>query len=403
MFNPTRIFTARLWAGALLFGAFYGLTPLHAQLNIGSSSSRTVALLVCNEGKVDIDVFVSQAGKVFNSHVSPVTCVTVSEGTEPAYVGFAFVDSRGQWGAARRLDLFPDFGHNVLVSADRNETVRHGNANVTLPMLLSFRPRSPECRTLGGYSEAANLPLNATASQRVAAEIADTNRTHRDPADTTCEALDYILYANAFPGTREVSFRDANARAPEQAQRMNWRDLLPAIRKITRSQKLWDMIPRYIVIRGTVSGIEERDDSLEPGVRWVDVAFRESPAIGRGPNREPYSEFNVCSSRPDIFETLFGTVFRTSMIGKTIEVEGEIAPGNECRGLRASIRVTLVRQVRLVPSAQFEPGTVPKFVPRTPELRKLAAEQLEAERIRREIEAEYARKRSQQMQEDSRK
>jgi len=400
LFNPTRIFTARLWAAALLFDVFYGPSPLHAQLNIGSSSSGIVALRVCNEGKVNIDVFVLQAGKVFNSHVSPATCATVSEGTEPAYLGFAFADSRGQWGAARRLDLFPDFDHNVLVPADRNETVRHRNANVMLPMLLSFRPRSPECRTSSGYSEAANLPFNATAPQKAAAEIADTNR---DPADTTCETLDYILYANAFPDTREVSFRDADARAPERAQRMNWRDLLPAIRKITRSQKLWNLIPRYIVIRGTVSTIEERDDSVEPGVRWLDVAFRESPAIGHGPNREPYSEFNVCTSRPDIFETLFGTDFRTSMVGKTIEVEGEIAPGNECRGLRASIRVTLARQVRLVPSAQFEPGTVPKFVPRKPEPRKLEAEQIEAERVRQEIEAEYARTRSQQMQEDNRK
>jgi hypothetical protein len=184
---------------------------------------------------------------------------------------------------------------------------------------------------------------------------------------------------------------------------MNWSDLLPAMRKIARSQKLWDVIPRYIVIRGTVSGIEERDDSVEPGVRWVDIAFRESPAIDTGPNRRPYSEFNVCTSKPDVFETLFGADFRTSMIGKTIEVEGEIAPGNECRGLRASIRVTLARQVRLVPSAQFEPGTVPKRVPLTPTPHKLAAEQLEAERVRQEIEVELARKRSQLMHDDSRK
>jgi hypothetical protein len=401
LFNPTKI--TRLWVALLLFGVFYGSPPVHAQLNISSSSSGTVALRICNEGKLDIDVFVSQAGKMFNSHVSAATCATVSEGTEPAYVGFAFADSRGQWGAARRLDLFPDFGHNVLVPVNRNETVSHGNANLTLPMLLSFRPRSPECRPSGGYSEAANLPFNATVSQRAVAQIADTNRAHRDSADTTCETLDYILYAKAFPNTREVSFRDANARAPERAQRMNWSDLLPAMRKIARSQKLWDVIPRYIVIRGTVSSIEERDDSVEPGVRWVDIAFRESPAIDTGPNRRPYSEFNVCTSKPDVFETLFGADFRTSMIGKTIEVEGEIAPGNECRGLRASIRVTLARQVRLVPSAQFEPGRVPRFAPVTPEPRKLAAEQIEAELVRQEIEVELARKRVQHMQEDSRK
>ena len=60
------ICASRLCGAALLIGVFTIPIPVHAQLAIGSSSSGAVALRVCNEGKVDIDVLVSQAGKVFN-------------------------------------------------------------------------------------------------------------------------------------------------------------------------------------------------------------------------------------------------------------------------------------------------------------------------------------------------
>jgi hypothetical protein len=58
---------------------------------------------------------------------------------------------------------------------------------------------------------------------------------------------------------------------------------------------------------------------------------------------------------------VFGPDFLTSMIGTTIEVEGE-TQGAYCRGLRGSIRITLAHQVRPVKSAQIEAGSVLKFV-----------------------------------------
>jgi hypothetical protein len=70
----------------------------------------------------------------------------------------------------------------------------------------------------------------------------------------------------------------------------------------------------------------------------------------------------VCASGREIFQSVFGPDFLTSMIGKTIEVEGE-TQGAYCRGLRGSIRITLAHQVRPVKSVQFEAGSVPKFVP----------------------------------------
>src|ERR1700704_4835401 len=96
---------AKLVFGAGLLFALVNLSvPLRAQ---------TVSLSVCNAGKVDIDVFLSQPGKVSSSHIGSADCAKVAEtkgSMPPAYVGFAFVDSQKQWGAARRLELLPDLG-----------------------------------------------------------------------------------------------------------------------------------------------------------------------------------------------------------------------------------------------------------------------------------------------------
>src|SRR5688500_9582573 len=75
----------------LLLGLLLSPLPVHAQ---GS-----VTLTACNAGKVDIDVFLSRAGKVSNWHIGAADCAAVVEtpgAMEPAYVGFAFTDSKGQ-------------------------------------------------------------------------------------------------------------------------------------------------------------------------------------------------------------------------------------------------------------------------------------------------------------------
>lgn len=182
---------------ALLFGLVLVPLPLHA---------RSVTLTVCNMGKVDIDVFVSPAGNAFSSHIRPATCAVVAESagaTEPAYVGLAFTDSRGQWGAARRFDGVPYMGvknfplairlamslrretpPNVLTLATRSETVRRGN--VSLPMQLLFQPSVPDCRTVptGG---------GATLGRTTIVEVT-----------TICEDLGYTLEVEAYPDSREI-------------------------------------------------------------------------------------------------------------------------------------------------------------------------------------------------------
>ena len=93
--------------GSILVGAIFLSVstplPLIAQ-------EATVTLKVCNAAKVDIDVFVSRSGKVSSSHIGPADCAVVAESVGSmgsAYVGFAFADSRGQWGGVRRQDFLP--------------------------------------------------------------------------------------------------------------------------------------------------------------------------------------------------------------------------------------------------------------------------------------------------------
>ena len=84
---------AKLVLGAtILFGLVSYSLPLDAQ------GTGTVSLNVCNAGKVDIDVFLSQLGKVSSSHIGPADCTTVAEtkgSMARAYIGFAFADSQG--------------------------------------------------------------------------------------------------------------------------------------------------------------------------------------------------------------------------------------------------------------------------------------------------------------------
>ena len=348
---------------ALLLGLVVLPLPVHAQ---GS-----VTLTVCNSGTVDIEVFVSGTG----TPIRPTTCVAVAQATgaaQPSHVGIAFTDSRGQWGAARRFDGVPYMGVkdlpaatklamrisgepvpsplNVLSLATRSETVRHGNANVSLPMQLLFQPKFPECRNVatGGGATFGNTTVIERA--------------------TVCEELGYTLTVEAYPDSREISlgalpvggfFSDGTlgatiiheqsevnwaqeeaARKEREGQPVNWSDLLPALRSVRYPRPtIRDVLPRYIAIRGTVASVEV-DDTTQFAV----VTFREAPPV---PN---YTRYKMCTGRLDILQERFGADFRTSMVGKPIEVRGN--PGGDCNR-EIGINVLLAHYVRPVPSALF--------------------------------------------------
>jgi hypothetical protein len=178
--------------------------------------AQTVTLDVCNSGAIDVDFFVSRAGAVSDSHIRPRTCQTVAKdgtvGIQEAYLGMAFVDSRGQWGAPRRFDNIRYMGirqllysvdiaaglqgktlprPETLTAASRNASVRHGNATVTLPLQLLFQSSMAGCRM---------VPTGRSTSSFIGGRETVT-REYTD----VCEDIIYTMTVAAYADSREAS------------------------------------------------------------------------------------------------------------------------------------------------------------------------------------------------------
>ncbi len=356
---------------------------------VRDSEHTYVGLDICNAGKVDLDALLVKQGGVASTHLAPRDCAHVYEenGATPAFVGFAFADSHGQWGTARRLDLLPDFGIDVLTRADQKVSVRRGNKDVSAQLQLLLRPRNPICKQ--PYSEVAHLRWKATDYERAVAE------RHDAEAKPVCETLDYGLNVVAYPDTREVTFEKkcfecppapaltelttqqvigtisrispeagrimggAAAQEGEQAlkeslegppefQRMNWNEMNAALAHVHGSGGRPPEMPEFLIIRGTVS----RVDVSPPGAswHWVNVYFRESPEQASTSYETSYGAFNVCTSDAGIFEDMFGPDFRSRMIGQVLEVQGDYSRAY-CKGWKGGIRVSLAHQVHSVGAA----------------------------------------------------
>lgn len=344
----------------LFFGFVNFSLLLHAQ---GS-----VTLEVCNTGTVEIDAIFSGAGQVFNEKIRPASCAAIAKseggGMESGYLGLAFTDSRGQYGAARRFDGVPYMGVKDLpavtklamkvrgepvpdplsvLSLATGKTIQY--RNVSVPLQLLFQPRVPECISTG-------------------TTVPDQGRIY--VGGTYCEELVYTLTVEAYPDTREIRLsglpvggamsanppyrfsektavnwaKEEAARKEREGQPVNWSDLEPALRSVRYPRPtILDVLPRYIVIRGTVSSVEV-DDSTQ----YAEVTFREAPSV---PN---YTRFKMCTKRLDILQERFGADFRTSMVGKPIEVRG--SPGGDCNR-EQGMNILLAHHVRPVSSALF--------------------------------------------------
>jgi hypothetical protein len=204
------------WSISAVFALWVFAPNAHAQSAAGNTYPGKVRLSACNAGKMDIDVFVAQSGKVSSAHIGAADCALIAESAGsigPAYVGLAFVDARGQWGAARRQDLLPYLGIGalpgigVLSRANQTVPVRHGNTTVSLPMQILFQPRAPKC-TSPPPSASSRLPYNATASQRAVAAQQDAESRRLDLDRPSCETLGYVLNAVAYPDSREITFNN---------------------------------------------------------------------------------------------------------------------------------------------------------------------------------------------------
>jgi hypothetical protein len=369
---------------ALLFGLLLVPVPLRAQ---------SVTLTVCNTGTVDLDAIFSGRGQVLDSRVRPRTCAAVAKseggGMEPGYLGLAFTDSRGQYGAARRFA-----SPNTLTLADGSRNVQR--RNVSVPLQLLFQPRLPVCERVPTGSEVIGNTTFVEVTN-VCEDLGYTLlvETHLDSHEISLEfeSISGVLSLN----NRRVTFsekpvidwagEEAKRKAREAPEAVQWSDLLPTLRRYVWP-KLFDVLPKNIAIRGTVSRVDVNPgfDVNKNSIQVVNVVFRESPVVpnSRNVDLEPYAEFNVCTLKPDILQEAFGADFRTSMIGKSIKVRGE--PGTFCRGTRGSIEITLGRQVRPIPSAQFAADVrvwVPPPVVVPPERPAPTSAQIEADLVSR--------------------
>ena len=148
----------------------------------------TVQLDACNAGAADIDLILSQTGRVRTTHIAPADCATLAEtkgAMAQSLFGFAFPDPQGKWGTARRLDLLPAaWGGFARISQD--VTVAHNNAQVPVTFQLRLTPRVPTRHTTSSRSYQNALPLGASPAEISLA----VNMDHSMPtADTYC---DYI-------------------------------------------------------------------------------------------------------------------------------------------------------------------------------------------------------------------
>ena len=342
---------------ALLSGFVFIPFPLHAQ---------SVTLNICNTGTVELDAIFSGAGQVLDSRIRPRTCAAVAKseggGMEPGYLGFAFTDSRGQYGAARRFA-----SPNTLTLADGSRTVQR--RNVSVPLQLLFQPDFPVCEKVPTGTSAVFGNTTIVEVTNVCEDLGYTLlvETHLDSHEISLEfeSISGVLSLNnrrvTFSEKPEIDWagEEAKRKSHEQPVPVKWSDLLSVLRNPRYQQGLGDVLPGYFVVRGTVSEVEVLQHSVGPttNISVAHINFRESPAVPHWrPGSRPISEFNVCTERMDILQEKFGADFRTSMIGKTIEVHG-LPFGEECYGQRASFQIYLGRQIGPVPSAVFAAGT----------------------------------------------
>jgi hypothetical protein len=376
---------------ALLLGLVFAPFPLHAQ---------SVTLNICNTGTVDLDAIFSGGGPVLDSTIRPGTCAAVAKseggGMAPAYLGLAFTDSRGQYGAARR------FASPNTLTLDGSRTVQR--RNVSVPLQLLFQARFPVCEKVPTGTSAVFGNTTIVEVTNVCEDLGYTMLVETHP-DSHEVSLEYESISGALSlNNRRVTFsekpeidwagEEAKRKAHEMPVPVKWSDLLSTLRNRSYQGKLHDVLPGYFVVRGTVAAVELTQQAVGPKtyITVAQINFRESPAVPHWrPDTRPIPEFNVCTERLDILQEQFSANFRTGMIGKTIEVHGDpFAFGERCYGQRASFQIYLGRQIHPVPSAVFAADArvwVPPPVVVPPPRRAPTSAEIEADIVSR---ANYA-------------
>lgn len=161
-----------------------------------------------------------------NSHIRPATCVVVAESSgamEPAYVGLAFADAVALPAKRPLLQERPNGGWGDHRKNDNSRSDNH-------------------LRGLGLYPEGGGLPDSREirlGAPSVSGEISEDGPVR-------------ISEKTIVDWPEE----EAERKAREAAQPVNWTDLLPVLRRYYGRPELRDVLPGHIAIRGTVSEVE---------------------------------------------------------------------------------------------------------------------------------------------------
>jgi hypothetical protein len=220
------------------------------------------------------------------------------------------------------------------------------------------------------YPETSEVSLDSQCDPCIAKEEAGMTPQEKAANDRAMD--DGIAFLATLPGFNSTALgktvvtlaageadrrRDEAARRAEIAKgpyNMNWKDLASFITSAfgVRGRPPL-MANRHILLRGTVSRVQL------PGAQssWVQVFFKETPTMDPPVDRlpgdyfiKPYTgtdnAFNICADDPTVLSDVFGANYSTTLIGKTIEVEGEVNRG-AC-STAAGIHMFLARQVKSV-------------------------------------------------------
>jgi hypothetical protein len=389
------------WIAAILLGLVSG------QLAFGAEPG--VTLTVCNAGKVDVDAYLVRPGSTLTSHIASAKCSVLEkvEGpAKPGTIAFGFADTKGQWAGVRRTDVWPDGIDGVFQAVNQTVTVKHGAANSSIASLVSYTSATPFCAPSGEvtmstptpqYPGQKILPIPAASIDHSKGPLvchdmsynltvipyADSLElgfdTHCYPCETPEEraAMENMTVSDMFgpianltghggPIGQAILNLDQSAIDQDKAERarrnqiakgpfvMNWKDLSSFITSAFGMQGPL-LTNRHIVLRGTVSRVELPKPGAE--IPYVHVYFKEASTMEKPVANLPGEyfinkyigtdqTFSVCATDVGIYRDNFGANFSTAMVGKSVEMEGEVNSGT-C-GTAAGIRMGLARQLKPV-------------------------------------------------------
>jgi hypothetical protein len=222
------------------------------------------------------------------------------------------------------------------------------------------------------YTDSREIGLDTMCDPCEAKEEAGLTAQEKAANDRAMD--DGIAFVRTLPGFNSTGLgksvtnmlqAESDRQKAEKARRaelakgpyvMNWKDLSAFITSAFGVRGVAPLMAnRHIILRGTVARVEMPNAGAQsPSVH---VYFKDTGSMEKPPQGLPgdyfinqyvgnEQAFGACTSDPSIMSEIFGASYGTSMVGKTVEMEGEV--NREACGTAAGIQVMLARQLKVV-------------------------------------------------------